>query len=172
MKPLLLLTFFCMTTGGLVAQKNIPVTETATVTGAIEKETTITIAQLTAMPAKPVADVLITNHTGEPRSKAKGMKGILVKDVLAAVVIKSESPKVLSEFFFTFFASDGYKVVYSWNELFNSPTGDNCYFITEKEGKTLSEMPERLLVLTPTDFRTGRRHIKGLSRIVVSRAAN
>jgi len=172
MKQFVLLAFFSLTAGGLIAQKNIPVTEAVTVTGAVEGELTITIAQLSALPAKPIADVVITNHTGEFRSTAKALKGVLVKDVLGAVVIKSESPKVLSEFYFTFFASDDYKVVYSWNELFNSPTGDNCYFITEKEGKKLAEMPERLLVLTPSDFRTGRRNIKGLSRIVVSRATN
>lgn len=147
-------------------------TDVFIVTGAVEKELTFRLADLAQLPSSPLADVVITNHLGEPRGTARGLKGVKIKDVISGMVIKAESPKVLSEYFLTFVASDGYTVVYSWNELFNSPNGDNCYLITEKDGKKLSDMPDRLLVLTPTDFKTGRRHIKGLQRIVVSRASS
>lgn len=146
-------------------------TEFFIVAGAVEKELTFQAADLARLAAQPIPDVAITNHLGEPRGVAKGLRGVKVKDVLSGMVITAGSPKLLSEYFLTFIAVDGYTVVFSWNELFNSPTGDHCFLITEKEGKPLIEMPERLLVLTPTDFKTGRRHIKGLQRIVVSRAA-
>lgn len=144
-------------------------TESFTVSGAVEKELTFRVGDLVKLPAVSLPDVVITNHLGEPRGTAKGLKGVKVKDILADMMIKAESPKAFSEYLLTFIASDGYTVVYSWNELFNSPTGDNCFLITEKEGQWLGEMPERLLVITTTDFKTGRRHIKGLSQIVVSR---
>ena len=83
--------------------------------------------------------------------------------------LNEESPKRFSEFFLTFIAIDNYKVVYSWNEIFNSPIGDNIYLITSRDGKQLKDMDERILILTPIDFKTGRRHIKGLSKIVVER---
>ncbi|MBL7847936.1 MAG: hypothetical protein JNL40_10735 [Cyclobacteriaceae bacterium] len=152
-------------------KEKVPPTDAIVVSGLVEKEITFGIAEISAITSRPVADVVITNHVGEPRGTAKGLRGVLVKDLLSGVTIKSESPKVLSEFYFTFIASDGYTVVYSWNELFNSPNGENCYLIVEKDGKKLFEMPERMLVITPTDFKTGRRHIKGLSRISVARAS-
>ncbi len=152
-------------------KEKVPATNTIVVTGLVEKELTFGIDKISAMTSRPVADVVITNHLGEPRGTAKGLHGVLVKDLLAEVIIKSENPKMLSEFYLTFIASDGYAVVFSWNELFNSPNGENCYLIVEKDGKKLSEMPERMLVITPTDFKTGRRHIKGLSRIIVARAS-
>lgn len=152
-------------------KEKVAATDAIVVTGLVEKEISLGIGEISAMPSRPVNDVVITNHLGEPRGTAKGLRGVLVKDLLAAVVIKAESPKVLSEFYLTFIASDGYTVVFSWNELFNSPNGDNCYLMVEKDGKKLAEMPERMLVITPTDFKTGRRHIKGLSRIVVGRAS-
>lgn len=152
-------------------KEKVAATDFILVTGQVEKEVTLGLKEIAAMPSRAIPDVPITNHLGEPRGTAKGLKGVLVKDLLTGVVIKSESPKVLSEFYLTFIASDGYTVVYSWNELFNSPNGDNCYLVTGKDGKTLGEMPERMLVITPTDFKTGRRHIKGLSRIVIGRAA-
>ena len=161
--------FLLLSTASL-AQDKVAVTETVVVKGAVEKEVTITVAQLAAMADKALPDVAITNHLGEPKSKSTGLRGVLVREVLNAVTIKAESPKILSEYYLVFVASDGYTVVYSWNELFNSPTGDNCFFITAKDGKKLAEMPDRILMLTPTDVRTGRRNIKSLSRIVVARA--
>lgn len=151
-------------------KENVASTDFFTITGAVEQEQIIRIADLQKLPAVMLEDVVITNHLGEPRGTAKGLKGVKVKDVLVSEAIRSESPKALSEFFLTFIATDGYTVVFSWNELFNSPTGDHCYLITERDGKALAEMPDRILVITTTDFRTGRRHIKGLQKIVVARA--
>ncbi len=157
---------------GCLGQEKGGVTPTdyVVVTGDVEKEITLHAAQLSAMPAITLGDVAITNHAGEPRGTAKGLKGVRLTDALSGLQIKSESPKALSEFYFILIASDGYTVVFSWNELFNSPTGNSCYLITEKEGKGLEEMSDRILALTPSDLRTGRRHVKGLQQIVVSRA--
>jgi hypothetical protein len=83
--------------------------------------------------------------------------------------LKEESPKLFSEFFLTFIAVDNYKAVYSRNEIFNLPTGDNLCVITSRDGKKTKDMDEKILILTPTDFKTGRRHIKGLSKIMVDR---
>ncbi len=139
------------------------------VTGQVKKEIKFTMSDFEKYPSKPMADVVITNHLGEPRRIAKQLTGILVKDLLKDMELNEESPKRFSEFYFTFIASDNYKVVYSWNEIFNSPTGDNLFLVTARDGKKIKEMDERILILTTTDFKTGRRHIKGLSKIVVSR---
>lgn len=172
MRPLLApFLFLAFTTAHGQEKTPVAPTESFSVTGAVEKEIVVRIDDLQKMPATALDDVVITNHLGEPRGTARGLKGIKVKEVLAGMVIRAESPKVLSEFYLTFIASDGYSAVFSWNELFNSPNGDHCYLITEKDGKKLADLPERLLVITSTDFRTGRRHIKGLQKIIVTRAA-
>ncbi len=152
----------------VVAQTHVT-SQSVTVSGLVEKEVVLGKAEILTKPSVSIPDVVITSHTGESRGTAKGLKGVLVRDLHGSVTIKAESPKVLSEFYLTFIASDGYTVVFSWNELFNSPTGDNCFLITEKEGKMFGEIPDTILVITPTDVRTGRRNIKGLSRIVVAR---
>lgn len=111
----------------------------------------------------------ITNHMGEPRGTATKLTGILVRDLLNDLELTEQSPKLFSEFYLVFVAADNYRVVYSWNEIFNSPTGDNLYLVNSRDGKMLKDMEERILILTPTDFKTGRRHIKGLSKIIVER---
>ena len=42
--------------------------------------------------------------------------------------------------------------------------------VTVKDGITLKNMTERLLLISPTDLNTGRRYVKGLSEIQVKRA--
>jgi hypothetical protein len=150
-------------------QKTDQPTSEFIVTGQIKKELGFTLADIEKYPSKTIGDVVITNHLGEPRGTAKQLTGILVKDLLKDLELKEESPKRFSEFYLTFVAVDNYKVVYSWNEIFNSPTGDNLFLITSRDGKKLKDMGERILILTPTDFKTGRRHIKGLSKILVER---
>ncbi len=103
---------------------------------------------------------MITNHLGEPRKTLQGLEGIRVRDLLE---LKEDNPKLFSEFYFTFKAADDYKVVFSSNELFNSPTGDQVFIITSRDGKKLEEMEDRILVISSSDFKTGRRHLKFLN---------
>ncbi|MFM7853960.1 MAG: hypothetical protein ACKO96_19065 [Flammeovirgaceae bacterium] len=117
-----------------------------------------------------IGDVTITNHVGEKRSEAKQLKGILLRDMLSTIEINSKSPKQLSEYYFVCKANDGYKVVFSWNEIFNTVLGDSIFLITEKEGKPAVDLPESVLLLSPRDLRTGRRHVKALQTIEVKHA--
>ena len=151
------------------AQKDIQSSDQIEVVGKVKKQLTITIADLEKFEAQKIDDVTITNHLGEKRSEAKNMKGVLLKDVLANVDFDAESPKVLSEFYLACIATDGYKVVFSWNELFNTEVGNHVFIITEKDGKKIREMSERLLIMSPTDFKTGRRNIKGVRQILIGR---
>lgn len=150
-------------------QKTNQTTESFTVRGQIEKELKFTLDAIEKHPSIAIDDVVITNYRGQSHSVAKELKGVLVKDLLSDMVLKEEMQKRFSEFYLVFTAEDDYKVVYSWNEIFNSPIGDNLFVITSRDGKSLKEMDERILILTPIDFHTGRRHIKGLSEIVVGR---
>ena len=151
------------------AQHNTIATDTITVTGKVKTAVIITLADLKAMKSVPLKDLVITNHLGEVKRTVTGLKGVLAKDVLAKLEFASPNPKLLSEYYLTFVASDGYKVVYSWNEIFNTETGNNVYFITEKEGQKLSGIKDRILVACMTDFKTGRRYVEGLAKIVVGR---
>ena len=151
------------------SQKTDLTTNSFMVTGQISTELTFTFSDLEKHSSQSIADVIITNHKGIPGKTAKQLTGILIKDLLKDMELNEESPKRFSEFFLTFIAIDNYKVVYSWNKIFNSPIGDNIYLITSRDGKQLKDMDERILILTPIDFKTGRRHIKGLSKIVVER---
>jgi hypothetical protein len=166
MKALIVL-FLCLPT--LVLAQKVNTTDEIVVSGEVKNPTKITIPDLTKFTMVDIGDIEITNHLGEKKGIAKTLKGIPLKTFLTEIQLKEDNPKLLSQFYFTFVALDNYKVVYSWNEIFNSPIGDRIFLVIEKEGKTLREMPESLLVVSASDLRTGRRYIKGLSQIRVER---
>ncbi len=163
-----LLCLLCLM--GSFVQAQVKATSSFTIAGEVFSSLTISIADLKKWKEVAIGDLVITNHLGEKKSEAKGLKGILLKDILQTLEIKSENPKVLSEYYFVCVASDGYKVVYSWNELFNTSVGESVYFITEKNGKSIGEMDDSILVVSTKDFKTGRRNVKGLASIAVMRA--
>ncbi|MFM7400213.1 MAG: molybdopterin-binding protein, partial [Bacteroidota bacterium] len=72
--------------------------------------------------------------------------------------------------YFVFVASDGYKVVFSWNEIYNTATGNQSFILTELKGSILANLEQRILFISTADEKTGRRYVKGLQRIEVRRA--
>jgi hypothetical protein len=165
------LFFFILISSKLPAQ-DITSTQSFLITGRVKAPVKISGTDLLTVTSVNIGNLVITNHMGEERGTAKSLKGVLLKDILQKIEIDAENPKVLSEYYFVCKASDGYAVVFSWNEIFNTATGDNVYIITEKEGKSWNNLPESLLMISTKDFKTGRRHVKSLATIEVSRVNN
>lgn len=121
----------------------------------------VTSVDLEKYQKHTIDSIQITNHLKEYRSTIKNVKGVLLKDVLSTISFKEKSPKVLSEYYIVCMAEDGYKVVFSWNEIFNTSVGDSVLIIPEIEGKP----QDGISTLSPTDFATGRRYVKMLKSI-------
>ncbi|RYZ99120.1 MAG: molybdopterin-binding protein [Sphingobacteriaceae bacterium] len=165
MKKIILL-LLCFTATNLFAQQ----TKSFSVTGIVKKASTITIDTLLKYAQKDIGGINITSHTGDFKHRDEKLQGVLLKDVLSNTVYDVSSPKLLSELYLVFVAADGYKVVYSWNELYNTETGNNVYIITTKNGIKLDAMPESIQMVSPLDFKTGRRYLHNLSKIIIKRA--
>lgn len=169
MKIKLLLVFLVLATLTVSAQREITPSETLKVEGKIKVGKTFSIADLEAFPKVVIPDQTLYNHKGEVKSTVKNMKGVLLKTVLESAEFDCEKPKELNEFYFVFVATDGYKVVFSWNEIYNTEAGNHFYFVTEMEGKKLKDLEQRILFISTADLKPGRRYIKGLEKILVKR---
>src|SRR5258706_3468208 len=164
--------FFILVVHVAFGQKEFKPTQSFTITGEVKSPTVVQAVDLKKWKIQNIGDVVITNHLGERKSEAKALRGVLLKEVLESVEINAENPRVLSEYYFVCKGNDGYTVVYSWNELLNTPTGNTPYLVTEREGKPLPEMSDAILMISPGDFKTGRRHVKALASIEVRRAVS
>jgi hypothetical protein len=98
--------------------------------GKVKAPLTVTLDNLSTYKSVSLDSITIFNHLMQRKSSMKNIKGVLLKDILAKVEIDAASPKTLSEYYLVFTATDNYKVVYSWNEIFNSPTGNQVLVLT------------------------------------------
>jgi hypothetical protein len=169
MNKFLLGFYFILAGIALTANTNKTLTQSFTITGKVKEEKKFTLDDLKKFTIHNIGDIAISNHKGEPKGMAKGLKGVLVRDVLETITLETDNPKLNSEYYFACKAADGYKAVYSWNELFNTTTGESAYLILEKEGKPMDVHDDNILMISSKDVRTGRRYVKNLETIIVGR---
>ena len=153
----------------LKAQENIPATNDFTIEGKVKSAYQFAITSSKEFKTSSLDSLVIYNHLMVKKRTIKNIKGILLKDILAKVDFDAASPKVMSEFFIVCVAADNYKVVFSWNELFNSAVGEHVLIVTESDGKKGNEMEDRIALLSAADHATGRRYVKGLQKIIIER---
>lgn len=169
MKALFTIIFLVICFSGY-GQKELETTGSFSISGEVKAPVIVPLSDFSKFNEVLIGDITITNHLGEKKSEQKALKGILLKDILKTVEINNENPRVLSEYYVVCKSLDGYKVVYSWNELSNSPAGESVYLVTSKNGQAAREMKESILMIAPKDYKTGRRYLKSLSSIEVKRA--
>jgi hypothetical protein len=83
------------------------------------------------------------------------------------VAFEYEYSRLLGQYYFLFEASDGYKIVFSFNEVYNTEIGNNLYIVTEIDGKDASETTNKVLLLSTKDIKGGSRNVRWLSKILV-----
>jgi hypothetical protein len=151
------------------AQENVPVTNQISVVGKIKNKVVFSLKDAKDYTVVSVDSMVIYNHLQQRKRSIKSIKGVLLKDILNKAVVDEKSPKLLSEYYFTCVSADGYKVVFSWNEIFNTEVGNYILIVTEAGGIKGDMMPERMLLLSAADIATGRRYMKGVEKIIVER---
>jgi hypothetical protein len=62
-------------------------------------------------------------------------------------------------------ADDGYRVVFSWQEIFISPVGGGVLIFLEKDGKPLDQERKRVDLISAQDYFMGSRYVKGLTNM-------
>lgn len=136
------------------------------ITGKVKAEKTITLSDLKNYKGIELQDI---NVSCSPRKedKAKAVKAVLVKSILDSVAFDYEYSRLLGQYYFLFVASDGYKIVFSFNEVYNTEIGNNLYIVTEIDGKDASESTNKVLLLSTKDIKSGSRNVRWLSKIVV-----
>ncbi|MBP9712659.1 MAG: molybdopterin-dependent oxidoreductase [Sterolibacterium sp.] len=162
----------------LTIQEEIPdinrlfVTEQITVTGKVEKPLRLDPAALRKLPLQQVGEVPLVCQSGADKGKLENFKGVRLTDILDQAKILAPGHNDVKKLAIIATASDGYKAVFSWNELYNSPIGEGVMVFFEKNGQPLSDDEGRIALVSSKDSRTGPRHVKWLQAIEVRRVAD
>ncbi|MBV6440720.1 MAG: hypothetical protein EPGJADBJ_02392 [Saprospiraceae bacterium] len=154
---------------GLHAQRPFIPTDSIRIFGMVDSAFVISFEEIVQADQSDLGNFRVANHRGEFKKELRNVKGVELLKILEKIKIKVEKPRELNECYLIFKASDGYAVVFSWNEIFNTEIGRSLYIVTEADGKYLTDSSNRILTISTKDFNTGRRHVKNLSSIEVKR---
>ena len=140
-----------------------------TVEGRIRNPKTFSLDALKKFSVHTIDSLQIYNHQMVAKSMPRNIKGVLLKEILKEIEFDAETPTVLSQYYIVCIATDQYKVVFSWNELFNTSAGDKVLVVIGKNGVPAEQDKEGIMLVSPADRATGRRYVKELNKIIIQR---
>jgi len=145
------------------------VTESVAVSGSVKTALNLRVEDLKKYPVQTVPDFDMTCLNGANMGKVGGLKGALLRDLINKAVLDAPGHNDVKKMFVVATASDGYKVVFSWAELFNSSLGDGVLVYYEKNKHALGNDEGRIAMVSLRDTKTGPRHVKWLKTIEVKK---
>lgn len=137
-------------------------TERVDVAGLVRQAQSFDLVALKKLPAVTLNNV-VSGHNGRVIRRIGSLTGVKLTRLLDAACIKSREPEDVKKMAIVVSASDGYKAVFSWNELFNSPAGETVVLGYEQDGKE----DGKLMLISAADTRTGPRHVRWVRRVEV-----
>jgi hypothetical protein len=170
MKKLIFLLFTITAISGF-AQKEKSVSDQISIEGELNHPFVFNFDAAKEYQSQTLDSFVIYNHLHERKRAILHIKGILLSDLIQKAEINEKNPKLLSQFYIVCIASDGYQVVFSWNEIFNTDIGKGIILVTEADGQKTNSLSDRMTLLSAKDFATGRRYIKGLQKIIIKRVS-
>jgi DMSO/TMAO reductase YedYZ molybdopterin-dependent catalytic subunit len=139
-----------------------------TVKGSVERELAFTIEELKRFPVQRIEDVRIVRETGSSTGTpeiARRYTGCLLRDVLDRAKLVEKNRFDLRKSVVIVTASDGYRAIFSWAELYLSPIGEGAMIVYERDGAPLADNEGPLALVSLKDLRPGPRHVKWLKSI-------
>jgi cytochrome c551/c552 len=157
------------TTGEIPDISRLFVTDKITLSGLVKNKLNLDPAALAKFPPQQVGEVPLVCQSGADKGKLENFKGVRLTDILKQAEIIAPAHNDVKKLAIIATASDGYKAVFSWNELFNSPLGESVMVFFEKNGQPLGDDEGRIAMISGKDSRTGPRHVKWLQDIEVKK---
>lgn len=135
------------------------------VSGAVANRVELTVDELRRLPLRELPATL--------RSGARPVfKGVLLRDVLKQAGLEGISPIDAKKSVIVATAADGWRVVFSWTEVFDGPVGEGALVFLEKDGKPLGDDEGRIALVSTGDARAESRYLKWLRKIEVRRISD
>lgn len=143
------------------------VTTELSVSGLVLKPQKFSVAKLQELNATQIKQMEMVCGSGETKESGVTYKGVKLIDILDKAVVNVEEKHGRNKLYIVASGSDGYKVLFSYQELNNSPIGDKVVVFYEKNGKEVPDNEGKIGLISANDTKTGPRHIKWLKSIEV-----
>jgi len=136
------------------------------VIGQVVAPIAVPLAELHRLEHVEIADMPMRCGDGEPKGRVGYCQGVLLADVIGRAEALVTGHDDTKKMFVAAIADDGYKAVFSWQEIFNSPNGAAIFVVLAKNGQVLGG-GGRADLLAACDHLTGPRYVRNLTTIEI-----
>ena len=112
---------------------------------------------------------LVTSNASAASDRSTVYEGVLLRDILARAGFGTATDRGARLGIVEAVATDGYRSIFSWGELFNSSVGKQALVIIAQDGRPLDAAAGPLALRALADIRPGPRHVRNLCALVVRR---
>ncbi len=135
--------------------------------GRVAQPLSIPYTTLCAMDTADTGTLPMICGSGEPKGKIGNCRGVLLAELinLAEVVVREHNDT--KKMVVVVASDDGYKTVFSWQEIFNSINGEGILVILEKDGQPLYQGNGEVDLISSRDHLTGPRYVRRLKTIEI-----
>jgi len=135
--------------------------------GRVAQPLSIPSTTLCAMDTVDTGTLPMICGSGEPKGKIGNCRGVLLAELinLAEVVVREHNDT--KKMIVVVASDDGYKTVFSWQEIFNSINGEGILVIFEKDGQPLYQGNGEVDLISSRDHLTGPRYVRRLKTIEI-----
>ncbi|WP_322012161.1 molybdopterin-dependent oxidoreductase [Paraburkholderia sp. J12] len=136
------------------------------ITGSLTRPLALSLDELRAFPAVTCAPFDLRCYTTQRFIRTvEPYRGVLLTDLIQHAGVHCDTPGDFKRMIFVAIGHDGYAVMFSWHELFNTPVGQQAIIAYECGGRTLSEENGAPVLFSGADLVPAPRHLKRLARI-------
>lgn len=136
------------------------------VLGAVQTPLNLTREQLLALRWRDHAEEREVQQGGQAVKLSVRYQGLPLRELLDRSVLAPDR-HTLRRAIVLLMARDGYRVSFSWGELYNSSLGDGVILVRSQDGRDLIEADGLPALRSLYDTRPGPRHVRWLERVEV-----
>jgi len=125
------------------------------------------IEALHGMDPVESGDLPLNCGSGEPKGRLGHCRGVLLSDIINKTDVLINDHNDTKKMFIIASSNDGYKTIFSWQEIFNTSVGDGVMVLFEKDGKPLHGGTGPVDLLSAKDYLSGPRYVKQLACIEI-----
>lgn len=135
--------------------------------GRVTTPLVLDIEGLQNMESVQADDLPMICGNGDPKGCMGRCRGVLLADIINRAEILITGHNDTRQMFLIAASDDGYKVVFSWQEIFNTPTGEGIMVLLEKDGRSLYDEYGAVDLVSARDFLTGPRYVRRLRSVEI-----
>ncbi|GAB3629577.1 putative oxidoreductase, molybdopterin binding protein [Pandoraea terrae] len=137
------------------------------VSGLVDRRHSFDLAALMRLPTQLTGPLDVVCLSGRPVRSVGEYKGVRLTALLDLARLRLPHARDFARAYVLAQGADGYTVMFSWHELYNTPVGVGALVVYERDGQPLADDDGGIGLLSTCDLRVALRQVRALTRLTV-----